>query len=83
MRPKIKVLFFSTLREITGTKVIEIELPVDLTVKKLKDQLSNDYPGLFAAMDSTIVAVNRQFALDESIIPEGAEVAFFPPVSGG
>ena len=34
-------------------------------------------------MDHLIAAVNQNFAQDEMIIPEAAEVAFFPPVSGG
>jgi len=34
-------------------------------------------------MASTLVSVNREFAFDENVIPEGAEIALFPPVSGG
>jgi molybdopterin synthase catalytic subunit len=30
-----------------------------------------------------LVAVNREYAFDDDIIPEGAEVGIFPPVSGG
>jgi len=35
------------------------------------------------ALDSALVAVNHEFAFDEEIIPAGAEIALFPPVSGG
>ena len=29
------------------------------------------------------MSINREFALDEDLVPADAEVAFFPPVSGG
>jgi len=30
-----------------------------------------------------LVAVNKEYAPDEAAIPRNAEVALFPPVSGG
>lgn len=36
-----------------------------------------------ALVDTVLVSINREYADDEQIIPEGAEVALFPPVSGG
>jgi molybdopterin converting factor small subunit len=38
---------------------------------------------LSPARNSMLVAVNREYAGDDQIIPAGAEVALFPPVSGG
>ena len=34
-------------------------------------------------MDTLIVAMNHQFAADDELVPAGAEIAMFPPVSGG
>ena len=34
-------------------------------------------------MGNSLVSVNRDFAFDADLLPDGAEVAFFPPVSGG
>ncbi len=34
-------------------------------------------------MPTAIVAVNQEFAFDTDLIPDNAEVAIFPPVSGG
>ncbi|MBA4380190.1 MAG: hypothetical protein C0393_05880, partial [Anaerolinea sp.] len=61
----------------------EIEIPEGATVGQLKDQIGRDYPNLEQSMQSVVVAINREFAFDESILPESAEVAMFPPVSGG
>lgn len=80
---KLAVLFFATLRERVGTKQTQVELPSGATVRDLKDFLVIQYPGLDQAMRTCIVAVNRQYAKDEEILPVGAEIAIFPPVSGG
>lgn len=83
MMKKVKVLFFATLRDRAGAKSLEIEIPEGATVGQLKDQISCDHPNLQQSMQSVVVAINREFAFDESILPESAEVAMFPPVSGG
>jgi molybdopterin converting factor subunit 1 len=80
---KIKVLFFATLRDRTGTKFVELEVPADTTVLGLKDKLASDYPNLKELMKAVLVSVNKEYSFDEAAIPENAEVALFPPVSGG
>ncbi len=80
---KIKVLFFATLRDRAGTKSVDLEIPADTTVQALKDLVVEAYPGLKQIMDSVVISINREFAFDESVVPENAEVAMFPPVSGG
>jgi molybdopterin converting factor small subunit len=34
-------------------------------------------------MKTILVSVNKEYAFDEAAIPQDAEVALFPPVSGG
>lgn len=80
---RIKVLFFATLRDRAGIKNVELEIPVETTVQALKDLVVDAYPGLKETMDTVVISINREFAFDESIVPENAEVAMFPPVSGG
>jgi len=78
------VLLFATLRELAGAKKsIEIDLPEGATVGDLKEQVTRQYPELKASIQTVLVAVNREFAFDETILQEGVEVALFPPVSGG
>ena len=79
----ITVLFFATLRDRAGIKSIEMDIPLETTVQGLKDLLVEAYPNLQGTMDSVVLSVNREFAFDESIVTENAEVALFPPVSGG
>ncbi len=80
---RIKLLFFATLRDRAGTKSMDIEIPSDLTIQGLKDKLALDYPNLAQSMSSVIVTINREYAFDEAIVPQNAEIALFPPVSGG
>lgn len=80
---QIKLLFFATLRDRAGTKSMDIEIPEDLTIQGLKDKLATDYPNLAQSMSSVIVTINREYAFDEAIVPQNAEIALFPPVSGG
>ncbi len=80
---RVKLLFFATLRDRAGTKTMELEIPADLTVQGLKDKLSAEYPNLKDSMLSVIITINREYAFDEAVIPAGAELAMFPPVSGG
>ena len=79
----IKVLFFATLRDRAGTKSFELDIPAETTVQVLKEMVINAYPGLKETMDTVVISINREFAFDESVVPGEAEVAMFPPVSGG
>jgi MoaE-MoaD fusion protein len=79
----VTVLFFASLKELTGTRQDSFELPEEATIGDLKDLLVQKYPQIEPAMGSALVSVNREFAFNEDALPEDAEVAMFPPVSGG
>ena len=79
----IKLLFFATLRDRVGTKSMELDIPADLTVQGLKAKLSSEYPSLKESMSSVLTTINREYAFDDAVIPQDAELAMFPPVSGG
>jgi MoaE-MoaD fusion protein len=78
-----KVLLFANFRERVGEKQVQVSLPAGALVSDLRSKLVADYPVLDKLMDSALVAVNRQFAFDDEVLQDGAEVAIFPPVSGG
>jgi molybdopterin converting factor subunit 1 len=80
---RVKILFFATLRDYVGEKILELEFPEGATVANLKESLCKNYPKMIPAQNSIIAAINREFATDEQVIPPGAEIALFPPVSGG
>ena len=80
---KIKILFFATLRDYVGSKSIELEIPQGTTVNGLIDILVGTYPRLEKVKESMMAAINREYTGGDQIVPEGSEIAFFPPVSGG
>jgi molybdopterin converting factor subunit 1 len=80
---RVKLLFFATLKDRAGTKQAEFELSDGAHVWELKAQLREKYPDLAPSLESVLVSVNREYAFDDDVIPAEAEVALFPPVSGG
>ncbi len=80
---RVKVLLFATLRDYVGAASVEVEIPPQATIRDLEEHLIATYPRLGIVRNSMMAAVNHEFVADEQIIPDGAEVAFFPPVSGG
>ena len=79
----VKLLFFATLRDRAGTKSMELDIPMDLTIQGLKDKISAEFPNLKDSMSSVLITINREYAFDQAVIPQSAELAMFPPVSGG
>ncbi len=79
----IKLLFFATLRDRAGMKSMELDVPLDMTIKGLKEKLSAEYPNLKDSLKSVLITIDREYAFEEAVVPLNAEVAMFPPVSGG
>ncbi len=80
---KVKILFFATLRDRAGTKTAEMEVPEGTTVGELRDRIAEVYPALGPALQTALIAVTREYAAPEAVLPDHADVALFPPVSGG
>jgi len=80
---RIKLLFFATIRDRAGTKSMELDVPENMTVLGLKDKIAEEYPNLKDSMKSVLITIDREYAFDEAVIPPNAEMAMFPPVSGG
>lgn len=80
---KINVLFFAYLKDVVGKSKVQFEVENSLDVAGLKLKLIEMYPQLEEKIPNVIVSINQDFAFDADVIEEGAEIAFFPPVSGG
>jgi molybdopterin synthase sulfur carrier subunit len=82
---KVQVRYFAALREALGAQET-VELPAGSTLGALREQLIASSPRhaeLLARGRALRGAINQAMADDSSPVPEGAEVAFFPPVTGG
>lgn len=80
---QVRILFFASLKDRAGVQRAEIQSANPLSVKELKQQLGNQFPAIVPFLPNCLVAINQQFAFDGDVVPDGAEVAIFPPVSGG
>ena len=80
---RIEIKLFANFKDRVGKNSIQIETEGPIKVQHLKALLVDQYPTLKPLMENSIVSINRNFAASEDTIPEGAEVAIFPPVSGG
>lgn len=80
---QVTTLFFATLRDRAGVKSVEMQIPLQANVSDFKTILTQKYPALAGLMNHTLVSINHEYVFDETIIPERAEIALFPPVSGG
>jgi len=76
----VSVLFFAELQEKSGKEKIMVETS-GKTIKELKQNIQSNYD--LKTINQAMVAVNEEYANDETILREGDVVAFIPPVSGG
>jgi molybdopterin converting factor subunit 1 len=79
----VRTLFFATLREYVGVRSLDLQVPVQTDVAGLKALLIEKFPVLRGLMGHVLISVNHEYVFDDAILPEDAEVALFPPVSGG
>jgi molybdopterin synthase sulfur carrier subunit len=84
---KVTVKYFASIREATGiiSEVVELSC-TPATVYQLRDQLASRNENLAEALSTNRTvrfAVDQQMRPGTFLLSEGAEVAFFPPVTGG
>ena len=83
----IKVLYFARLKESLGAASEDMDLPYEnFTVSSLMTMLSSrgePWQQEFGDGSTLRAAINYDVARETSILKDGDEVAFFPPVTGG
>jgi len=84
---KLTVLYFARLREALQREREVLDVPADVTtVTHLRTWLiarGEPWSTAFAEVKRIRAAVDQAMAQDATPLYEGAEVAFFPPVTGG
>ncbi|WP_138496283.1 molybdenum cofactor biosynthesis protein [Paenibacillus pinistramenti] len=81
----LRVQLFAGLAESLGLTLINVELEekVTITAQELKSLLAEKYPQASQQLVQAFVAVNHEYAPDETLITSDDEIALIPPVSGG
>ncbi len=80
---KVRLLFFAVLRDIAGTDARELSLPEGATASDVWKSLRDGYSQLAAYTQPPLIAVNESYAAPETVLRDGDELAFIPPVAGG
>lgn len=82
---QVQVRYFAALREALGPGEA-VELPEGATVATLRDALlarGGRHAEALARGRAVRCAVNQVMGDETAALSDGAEVAFFPPVTGG
>jgi len=82
---KLTVRYFASIREALGPNET-IDVPADATVGSVRDALiarGGAHGQALARNRALRSALNHQMCGDDVPVPANAEVAFFPPVTGG
>ena len=77
----VRVLFFGATAAAVGTHELVVELSGGTNVRDILDHLLSANPVL--NKQSLLFSVNQEYAVRETLVSDGDELAIFTPVSGG
>lgn len=80
---KVRLLFFAVLRDIARADHRELTIDEGTTARDVWQQLRGMYAQLAEVAQPPMIAVNESYATPETVLREGDELAFIPPVAGG
>ena len=80
---KVRVQFFSHLKDAVGGSESSADLPEGATVANLLTVLYGQHPKLREWDGSILVGAGVEFVPRDYLISEGDEIAIMPPVQGG
>jgi len=79
----VRARFFAAHRERTKIGHVSVELPEGTMVRGLVERVAERFPEIAPMLGTTRYAVNREYAPLTTVLQNGDEVAFIPPVAGG
>lgn len=84
---KVSIRFFASLKEALKKDHIDLEIPDSIkTIGDLKEYLAKQdaiSTEVFGAHKNIRAAQDLEMVTMDTVIRDGAEIAFFPPVTGG
>jgi sulfur-carrier protein len=79
----VTVRLFARARDLAGCEQLSMTLPTGSTIGALRAALLARHPALEPLAGRLLAALNADYVTDTQPLTPHAEVAFFPPVSGG
>ncbi len=80
---RVNLLYFASFRDAAGKAEDTRDLPDGTRVGQLWRSVCAEIPVLAAFPSMPPAAVNHEYVDGETILHDGDEVAFLPPVAGG
>ena len=74
---ELEIKLFATLKDRVGQNVITVTIAEPAGVPDLLAAVTESYPELATSLPTVLVAVNRNYAGEDTDIHSGDEVAFF------
>lgn len=79
----IHIRYFASLREIIGQGEEQLTVQEGKRVGEVKTLLGTRFPKLQPILERSICAVNHSYVSAETMLHEGDELVFIPPMGGG
>jgi len=76
---KINILYFASLREAIGKPNDILDVDSSLTASQAWELSTHNA----VRPSNTLIAINQEYVDAETLLNDGDELAFFPPVTGG
>lgn len=80
---KLNIQLFAGARDRIGQSVIAVDLADGATAGELRERLSCEFPELRPIARGAMIAVDTDYASDDTVLRSTNEIALIPPVSGG
>lgn len=80
---RVRLLLFAVLKDVVGSSEQELDVPAGSSAGDVWTSLRAQHTRLQAYEKPPLTAVNLEYVGAETLLREGDELAFIPPVSGG
>lgn len=80
---KVRMHYFAVLRDIVGRSEEELVVAKGTRAAAVWETLRGEHPRLARYEQPPMVAINERYARPDTLLREGDELAFIPPVAGG
>ncbi|MDQ2715046.1 MAG: molybdopterin converting factor subunit 1 [Chloroflexota bacterium] len=80
---KIRIRYFASLREMSGESEETLTVREGANVSDVRALLVTRYPRMQPVVERSICAVNREYVPADTLLHNGDELVFIPPMGGG
>ena len=80
---KVRVQFYAQLRNLTGLRESDVDLPEGATVRDLLEKIYSQQPALRVHDKSILIGAGVEFVDRAYKLKSGEEISIMPPVQGG